>query len=360
MKATNKTNRPLALALLTSLSLVLTMLSGTFVPSVANASPKHGHAKDDNIAVELHEQMRSKSPTTVVKVILQLDGHMSGQLNALLRSNGVKVKKSFANFNAFAVELPLNVVDSLSHFSEVSFISVDSEVQSLGGHVAHTTGADNVRSMSSDGALNGDGIGIAIVDSGIYAAHVAFSDPATGLSRIAVSQDFTGEGRTDDPYGHGTHVASAAAGNGLVAQGQYIGIAPRATLINLRVLNSQGVGSVSTLLSALNWLMSNATAYNVSVVNLSLGMPAIDSYRNDPLCIAVRKLVDRGIVVVAAAGNNGKNSLGQKIYGQIHSPGNEPSALTVGAVDTKGTDSRSDDSVATYSSRGPTRSFSTD
>jgi subtilisin family serine protease len=206
----------------------------------------------------------------------------------------------------------------------------------------------------------GNGIGIAIVDSGIYAAHVAFSDPATGLSRIAVSQDFTGEGRTDDPYGHGTHVASAAAGNGLVAQAQYIGIAPRATLINLRVLNSQGVGSVSTLLSALNWLMSNATAYNIRVVNMSLGMPAVDSYRNDPLCVAVRKLVDRGIVVVAAAGNNGKNSGGQKIYGQIHSPGNEPSALTVGAVDTKGTDSRSDDSIASYSSRGPTRSFSTD
>src|SRR6185295_16879043 len=98
-------------------------------------------------------------------------------------------------------------------------------------------------------------------------------------------------------------VAAAAAGSGLVSSGRYIGIAPRASLINLRVLNSQGVGSVSTLLSALNWLMSNATAYNIRVVNLSLGMPAIDSYRNDPLCVAVRKLVDRGIVVVAAAGN---------------------------------------------------------
>ena len=77
----------------------------------------------------------------------------------------------------------------------------------------------------------------------------------------------------------------------------------------------------------------------------------------DPMCIAVRKLVDRGVVVIAAAGNNGKNSAGQKIYGQVHAPGNEPSAITVGAVDTHGTDTRADDSVATYSSRGPTRSF---
>ena len=84
-------------------------------------------------------------------------------------------------------------------------------------------------------------------------------------------------------------------------------------------------------------------------------MPAINSYTFDPLCGAVRKLVDNGIVVVAAAGNNGKNSAGQKIYGQIHAPGNEPSALTVGAVDTHGTDTRADDTIATYSWRQPLR-----
>src|SRR3977135_3163337 len=106
--------------------------------------------------------------------------------------------------------------------------------------------------MSADGYLDGSGIGIAIIDSGIYSEHSAFSDKQTGKSRIVASQDFTGEGRTDDPYGHGTHVAAAAAGNGAVAHGKYIGIAPKANLINLRVLNSQGIGSVSNLLAALN------------------------------------------------------------------------------------------------------------
>ena len=89
-------------------------------------------------------------------------------------------------------------------------------------------------------------------------------------------------------------------------------------------------------------------------------MPAVDSYRNDPVCRAVRRLVDAGVVVFAAAGNNGKDSDGNKIYGHIHSPGNEPSAITVGATNTFGTDDRSDDAVATFSSRGPTRSFTTD
>jgi len=146
-----------------------------------------------------------------------------------------------------------------------------------------------------------------------------------------------------------THVAAAAAGSGIVSKGEYIGIAPRAKIVNLRVLNAKGVGSVSNVLAAFNWLLSNASTYNVRVVNLSIGMPAVNSYKFDPLCVAARALVDRGIFVVAAAGNNGKNSGGQKIYGQIHSPGNEPSVMTVGAVDTHGTDQRGDDTIATYS-----------
>jgi subtilisin family serine protease len=101
--------------------------------------------------------------------------------------------------------------------------------------------------------------------------------------------------------------------------------------------------------------LANRLLYNIKVVNMSLGAPAIDSYRNDPLCRAVRRLVDAGVVVVAAAGNNGKNGAGQKIYGQIHSPGDEPSAITVGASNTFGTNPRGDDTVTTFSSRGPTR-----
>src|SRR6185369_9131263 len=138
-------------------------------------------------------------------------------------------------------------------------------------------------------------------------------------TRVIASVDFTGEGRTDDPYGHGTHVASIAAGNGRISSAEFTGIAPNANLVNLRVLNSTGTGNVSSVLSALDWVLSNRTRYNIRVVNMSLGAPAIDSYTYDPVCRAVRKVVDAGIAVVAAAGNNGVNSNGQKIYGQVHS-----------------------------------------
>src|ERR1041384_7882336 len=93
---------------------------------------------------------------------------------------------------------------------------------------------------------------------------------------------------------------------------------------------------------------------------MSLGAPAVSSYKNDPICRAARALVDAGIVVVAAAGNSGKDASGNKIYGQIHSPGDDPSVITVGAANTFGTDVRNDDGVATYSSRGPTRGHYTD
>jgi len=177
---------------------------------------------------------------------------------------------------------------------------------------------------------------------------------------VIVNQDFTGENRTDDVYGHGSHVASIAAGRGVLSNGDYPGIAPAASLINLRVLDSQGEGSTSGLLAALDWLLTFHSTYNIRVVNLSIGTPAVDAYWNDPICQAVRRLVDQGVIMIAAAGNNGKDSGGSKIYGQIHSPGNEPSAITVGASNSLGTDARGDDTVTTYSSRGPTRSYWTD
>src|SRR6185437_13698198 len=96
---------------------------------------------------------------------------------------------------------------------------------------------------------------------------------------------------------------------------------------------------------------------NIRIVNLSLGTRAVDSYKYDPTCRAVRGLVNSGIVVFVAAGNEGKSSTGDKIYGAIHSPGIEPSAFTIGASNSFQTDGRLDDQVTTFSSRGPTRSY---
>ena len=101
-------------------------------------------------------------------------------------------------------------------------------------------------------------------------------------------------------------------------------------------------------------VLQNQATLNIRVINLSLGMTPGESYRTDPLCAAVRKAVKAGIVVVCAAGNQGKNSQGQVVYGGINCPGNEPSAITVGAANTFQNNNRAGDGVDTYSSRGPT------
>jgi serine protease AprX len=302
----------------------------------------------DNVSSDLRELIDGGHAPARVQAILQVDSANSTELRAELARYGVKINGQMPQFGAIAVDAPAKAIEKLAANTSTRYLSLDRQVTSL-GHLENTTGETAMWAQSGNSGFDGSGVGIAILDSGI-------SPKTAGLDGIALNQDFTGERITSDPYGHGTFVASIAAGN----KGSYGGIAPSATLINFRVLNSEGMGTTSGLLAALNAVAVNRTKYNIRVVNMSLGMPAIDSYKNDPICRAVRSLVNSGIVVVAAGGNDGKDANGERIYGRIHSPGNEPSAITVGAVNTYGTDVRSDDGMATYSSHGPTRSYWTD
>ncbi|HEY0170495.1 MAG TPA: S8 family serine peptidase, partial [Pyrinomonadaceae bacterium] len=343
-------------------------------------------AAGDRLSPDLRALVAGAKPGERVGVIIQADDLQNPKLEAALRRHGAAPDARMARLGALRVELPVKALEELAAGGGASYLSPDREFHSF-GHVTSTTGADSVRGgglvggllspLLSGTTLDGAGVGIAVLDSGIDVAHKTFAAKLDlSGSRIKLKKDFTSEATNGDkdPYGHGSHVAAAAAGLSTVSGGVYEGVARGADIINLRVLNSQGTGRTSDLLAALDWILTpadpnkpvsssnptNAMKYKIRVANLSLGTAAIDSYKNDPLCKAVRRLVDAGIVVVAAAGNNGKDGKNNKVYGQIHSPGNEPSALTVGASNTFGTDARSDDGIATFSSRGPTRSYWTD
>src|SRR5215207_1850726 len=254
-------------------------------------------------------------------VVVKSAGAWGKALDDAVKNNNGSVTKSYENFPVRAVSLPAAAVAALASRPDVEYLALDREVKLL-GHVSLTSGADAARVMANyNPTYDGAGVGIAVLDSGVDPNHVSMTQESGTATRIVAGRDFTGEIRNDDPYGHGTHVASIAAGNGQVSNGAYRGIAPGANLINLRVLNSQGRGTVSTLLTAIDWVKTHRTIYNIKVVNVSLGTAAVDSYKVDPLCLAVRSLVDAGIVVVAAAGNEGKDGQGNKIYGQINSPG---------------------------------------
>jgi serine protease AprX len=207
---------------------------------------------------------------------------------------------------------------------------------------------------------DGNNIGIAVIDSGITPV-ADLNYTGSNKSRVVYNQNFSDSTtNTSDQFGHGTHVAGILAGNGANSTGSgytrtFMGIAPRAQLINLRVLNGAGQGNDSAVIQALSQAIQLKSQYNIRVVNLSLGRGIFESYTQDPLCQAVEQAWKAGLVVVVAAGNYGRdNSQNTNGYARITSPGNDPYVITIGAMKTMGTANRSDDLIASYSSKGPT------
>ena len=262
--------------------------------------------------------------------------------------HGARIKKLLRS--GAVLEMAGNTLDSLAQDPEVDHLSGDLPVYSSLDVTAETTGASALwTGIDALPVLTGRGIGIAVIDSGM-ASHAALS------GRIVRNVDFWNRrGRGDDQFGHGTHAAGIIAGASTSMEGQrYRGMAPGAHLINLRVLGPDGKGDTSDVVEAIDWAIEHRSRYNIRIINLSLGRPVTDEYRDDPLCEAVERAVKKGIVVVASAGNAGKMDDGTPIAGGIVSPGNSPYALTVGSLNTRQTPWRSDDIVTTYSSRGPT------
>jgi serine protease AprX len=260
--------------------------------------------------------------------------------------------------NGQVLELPNGLIRQLAAHPAIFRVHDNRGVATHNSRTAGTVGARYARDWYG---LTGTGVGVAVIDSGIATFH---DDLTVGLDtthypygdqRVAKFVDFVdGQTLPYDDNGHGTHVAGTIAGNGYDSYGKQAGIAPHASIVALKVLDAEGRGTIGHLIAALDWVAANATTHNIRVVNMSVGAPIRESYWTDPLTLATKALTDRDIVVVAAAGNFGRNAAGQSQWGGITAPGNAPWVLTVGASSTEGTRNRSDDVLAGFSSRGPT------
>jgi serine protease AprX len=200
----------------------------------------------------------------------------------------------------------------------------------------------------------GRGVGIAVIDSGLESSS-EFS------GRVTAFYDFTNGGAVakstyTDEYGHGTHVAGTIGGSGaLSSNSAYHGLAPKVKFVILKVLDKNGAGYTSDVIRAIDFAVANRASLGVDIINLSLGHPILEAAASDPLVQAVERASQAGVIVVAAAGNYGKNpDTGLPGYAGITSPGNAPSAITAGAVNIQGTATHSDDRIPDYSSSGPT------
>ena len=283
------------------------------------------------------------NPNATVDVIVQykaLPGPAQHQKAALW---GGQLKKLLNNIKGAVYTMPAGLAVQFAADNDVAYISPDRPLRRMLNLSRTAIQADIVQSYGWDGT----GIGVAIIDSGV-------SPVADFGNRIVYATSFVAQSPIDD-FGHGTHVAGIVASNGQNSSGLYKGIAPNANIINLRVLDSNGGGTDSTVITAISQAVSLQSTYNIRVINLSLGRPVQESYTQDPLCQAVEQAWQAGIVVVAAAGNDGRdNSQGTNGYGTITAPGNDPFVITVGAMKTMGTPTRTDDLIASYSSKGPT------
>jgi serine protease AprX len=190
--------------------------------------------------------------------------------------------------------------------------------------------------------IAGNGVTVAVLDSGV-AADLDLVSPA---NRILASVNFADERPTSDPGGHGTHIAGIIAGNGSRSGGEFVGIAPQANVVDVRVLGRTGSGRISSVVRGIEWVLAHRAVYNIRVINLSFGAPANLSYRVDPMSAAVEIAWRRGLVVVAASGNGGPQR------NTVVTPGIDPYVITVGATDDRGTVSRRDDMLAWFSAWG--------
>jgi serine protease AprX len=293
-------------------------------------------------------EMAAQNPGQLVRVIVQkLAG--SSDAEKQVTQMGGRVIHDLAIINAFAAEMTAEAAVELAQTGSVRWVTLDALMeQSQKPSPTTTVPTDNffldsmrVRNVWNMG-LDGSGIGVAIIDSGISTDNDWKTNPKTYVFA-------TNSKSATDIYGHGTHVAGIVAGNGKDSGGRYMGVAPGVTLYAVKIADGDGMAYESDVVAGLGWVLANKSGLNIRVVNLSLNTTTEQSYHTSPLDAAVEILWFNGVVVVASAGNV-DSSTTTRFFNA--SPANDPFIITVGATDEKGTAGTTDDVIATYTSMG--------
>ena len=276
-----------------------------------------------------------------------------------VKSVGGRITHQLPIIGGFSAKVPANDVPLLSRVPGVTGVVPD-----LKTHVQSTPGTYNnvpsVYKQTTGGKTldqagdRGQGVTVALIDTGVTsmpdiagAIQPVSLDPLH-LLNLSPCVNYSSEPTCDDSYGHGTFIAGLIAGNGVSSAGKYVGMAPAAKIISLKIAGRDGSADVSTIIAALQWVTFNKDAYNIRVLNLSLGTDSTQPYSIDPFDFAVEKAWQAGIVVNVAASNRGPSA------GTISKPADDPFVITVGAIDDKGTPGTGNDVLPNFTGRGPT------
>ncbi|MCP3757200.1 S8 family serine peptidase [Streptomyces sp. TBY4] len=292
---------------------------------------------------ELSRPEYRTGPSARLQLIIGYEGPATAARSALRAAGGVEVTRSYPTLDAEAVSAAPGEAAAL--WEALTDPLADPGRAAVGRSAApgiaavwldavHTATLDrSTRQIGADKAwaagYDGTGVKIAVLDTGIDSTHADLA------GQVVAEQNFSASADTVDRAGHGTHVASIAAGTGARSGGTFKGVAPGAKLLNGKVLGDRGSGRTSGILAGMEW----AVAQGADIVNLSLGGP--DTPQTDPLEAAVDRLSATGVLFTVSAGNSGRRG-----PGSVNSPGGADAALTVGAVDDT-------EVLAPFSSTGP-------
>ena len=212
---------------------------------------------------KIARHLQHVDPDSTVDVIVQYKNDATDDRIERVVRRGGRLKARLSAIRGAAFRTPASMLSDLENDPDVAYVSPDYEVRATLDESNETVGA----TIAQQYGLDGSGIGIAVIDSGV-AAHRDLNDSSTGLSRVVYSQNFLTDRTTSDLYGHGTHVAGILGGNGASSTGYGYsetikGIAPKVSIISLRVLDKDGVGSDSAVIAAIGRAIQLKSKYNI-------------------------------------------------------------------------------------------------
>jgi serine protease AprX len=278
---------------------------------------------------------------------------------------GGRVERKLGIIHGFAAQVPASSLERLLALDGVVAVTPDAPGQLLS--VDPTLGYDptanlgspsNVASMINAtpayaAGLTGEGVDVALIDSGVVPVD-GLTTPGKVINGPDLSFDSPAENlRYLDSFGHGTHMAGLIAGRDTAALPapdplHFNGVAPDARIVNVKVGAANGAVDVSQVIAAIDWVVQHRSdnGLNIRVLNLSFGTDSTQSYVLDPLAYAAEVAWRKGIVVVVAGGNDGKDA------NSLADPAIDPFVIAVGAQDPAGTLTTADDTPASFSSKG--------
>jgi serine protease AprX len=254
------------------------------------------------------------------QVIVQLDaGASAAAVKAQVRAYHGRVTGDLPIINGFAAKLSDGAAASLQRVDGVREVTKNTAIKPQAVNVselqaAYPSSVDAIEAWNKfDSNVTGKNVGVAVVDTGIAGQMPDFEEKGPSKASRVVASVVTNPNATSakDTYGHGTHVAGIIGGNGTERErsdpldNRYIGVAPEADLVSVKVSDDLGNATVLDVIYGLQWVVDFKSQYNIRVVNLSLESTTPNSYKTDPLDAAVESAWLKGLVVVAAAGHPG-------------------------------------------------------